>query len=369
MQIATERNPARTASLKIEYFLFLLPLALPWLSINLGSIIDSFSLGTWLTPALLLIFVPIVDALIGESKSNPSEAYHPEFSKQPIHRTLPILALPIWMGVFFWGLEFLPSLTLIQWVGWLITLSFVAGICLINVAHELVHRNTQLERIAGGLLLASVWNLTFKIEHVRGHHKQVATAGDHSTAQKGQNIYRFIVGAMLGNISRAWQLETSRLTAQGKSWFQNEMLYFGLFSLTITVLVGLNFGIAGVVFYALLSFLTNGLLEIINFIEHYGLERKSIEGHLEPVNIQHAWNSNFWLSNALLLNLQRHSDHHMNAGRPYTALRHIPESPQLPFGYAAMISIAMIPPLWRRVMDHRISLIEKQRLPLSNGSQ
>lgn len=357
MQFATE-SPNVKSPLKPEHFLFLTPLAFPWISWTIGTAFDSQTLGTWLTPAMLLILVPLLDMMIGQAKYNPPDAYNSGFSKQIIPRSLPIFTLPIWLGLFFWCAQFLPDLNALQLTGWLITLSFVAGISLINVAHELIHRNTQFERIAGGLLLASVWNLTFKIEHVRGHHKQVATADDHSTSKQGQNIYSFIVTAMYANMTRALQLETSRLKAQNKMWLHNEMIYFGLFSLTITALVWLQFGVFGVVFYLALSFLANALLEIINFIEHYGLQRKIHGNTLEPVSIAHAWNSNYWLSNALLLNLQRHSDHHMNAGRPYTALRHIPDSPQLPYGYAAMIVIAMFPPLWRRVMDPRVSQIQ-----------
>ena len=56
----------------------------------------------------------------------------------------------------------------------------------------------------------------------------------------------------------------------------------------------------------------------------------------------------------LLYHLQRHSDHHANPTRRYQALRDFEESPVLPTGYAGMIVLAIVPPVWRRVMDPRV---------------
>lgn len=348
-------------SLRLEHTLFLLPLALPFIGWPLGLYYDALWLSAWFTVLILLVAVPILDYLIGEATFNPHEEYITAFSGNKLARTLPTLTLPLWLGLYFWGLHKLEFFNLSQSIGWLLSLSFVAGICLINVAHELVHRNTVYERTIGGLLLASVWNLTFKIEHVRGHHREVATAQDHSTALYNQNIYAFILKAMYGNVVRAWALEQQRLQAQKKHFWHNEILRFSIFSLGLTAITFYYFGLKGVLFYVGVSFLSNSLLEIINFIEHYGLLRKTSNGQLEPVGQAHAWNSNYWLSNALLLNLQRHSDHHMNAGRPYTALRHFTESPQLPFGYAAMLILALIPPLWRKNMHPRMIAMRDQK--------
>ncbi len=97
------------------------------------------------------------------------------------------------------------------------------------------------------------------------------------------------------------------------------------------------------------------LLEVVNYLEHYGLLRQKREdGRYERCLPEHSWNSNNVASNVLLYHLQRHSDHHANPTRRYQALRHVDEAPQLPTGYAGMIVLAWIPPLWRRVMDPRL---------------
>lgn len=351
MNDAITTNVTQSNRLTFQHTLFLLPLLFPIVGNLLGFYTDSLAIYTWFTPVVILGILPILDVYIGEMSTNPPEQFDPNFKNNRLTRLLPTLALPAWLALAFWGMSIVDALSIFQWIGWLLSLGLVAGICLINVSHELVHRNTSFERIIGGLLLASVWNLTFKIEHVKGHHREVATERDHSSASFGENVYRFIPKAMLGNISRAWSLEQQRLQAQSKPWYYNEMLRYSFFSLGVTVIVSIAYGLPGLVFYAALSFFTNCLLEIINYIEHYGLLRESNNGKAEPVGLHHAWNSNYWLSNGFLLNLQRHSDHHMHAGRPYISLRHYDKSPQLPFGYAAMITIALIPPLWKKTMD------------------
>jgi len=195
--------------------------------------------------------------------------------------------------------------------------------------------------------------LTFKIEHIRGHHRHLATAKDHSTAVFGDSVYRFMPKAIMGNFHRTWQLERARIQAQGLTWFSTDIIPYGLYSLLLATMISLLFGIKALVFFIIVSVITNALLEVINYIEHYGLSRQQ-GTQLVPIGVEHSWNSNSRLSNALVLNLQRHSDHHVNAARPYPSLRNLPNSPQLPYGYAAMISIALLPPLWRRVMDPRV---------------
>ena len=361
MNNAITTNVTQSKRLTLQHTLFLLPLLFPVIGSILGLYFDSLVIYTWFTPVFILGILPILDAYIGEASTNSPEQFEPHFKNNMLSRILPTLTLPGWLALAFWGMSIIDALSIFHWIGWMLSLGLVAGICLINVSHELVHRNTSFERIVGGLLLASVWNLAFKIEHVKGHHREVATKQDHSSASFGENVYSFIPKAMRGNITRAWSLEQQRLQAQSKPWYYNEMLPFACFSLAVTLVVSIAYGLPGLIFYAALSFFTNCLLEIINYIEHYGLLRESNNGKFEPVGLDHAWNSNYWLSNAFLLNLQRHSDHHMHAGRPYTALRHYDNSPQLPFGYAAMITIALIPPLWKRTMDPLVLKLRNQQ--------
>ena len=97
------------------------------------------------------------------------------------------------------------------------------------------------------------------------------------------------------------------------------------------------------------------LLEVVNYIEHYGLLRQQrADGRYERCRPEHSWNASNVVSNLLLFQLQRHSDHHAFPTRRYQVLRHYDDVPQLPTGYAGMIVLAAIPPVWRRVMDPKV---------------
>src|SRR6478752_1098916 len=127
--------------------------------------------------------------------------------------------------------------------------------------------------------------------------------------------------------------------------------------MTVVLYVALiaAFGFVVLPYLVIQSALGFMLLEVVNYLEHYGLLRQKREdGRYERTRPEHSWNSNNVASNMLLYHLQRHSDHHANPTRRYQALRHFKEAPQLPTGYAGMIVLAWFPPLWRRVMDPRL---------------
>ena len=239
----------------------------------------------------------------------------------------------------------------------------VGGVIAINVGHELIHKNTKLEQISGGLLLSLVSYGGFKIEHVYGHHVNVSTPLDASSSRLNQSLYNFLPNAYIHNFLNAWTLQKTRLAKKGLSLLsvQNELIWYYAFSIAISLIMGAFFMFLGaefwmgVAFFFAQSFIAFTLLEIINYIEHYGLHREKMSnGKYERVNIEHSWNSNYFLTNMFLFQLQRHSDHHAYAARRYQVLRHHEESPQLPFGYATMFMIALIPPLWKAVMNPRV---------------
>jgi len=297
--------------------------------------------------------LPLSDWLLGRDKHPPVAAQDTWLNR----RAIPWLCLPVQLAVVFGALAVLPALP--WWAGllWLVSLGYVGGVLAINVAHELIHRRSRLDRLVGGLLLATVNYVTFKIEHVRGHHVWVATDHDPSSARRGETVYRFVPRALLRNTINAWKLEAARLKKLGKSpiSLRNELVGW---QLVVLVFAGAAAWLAGWV--GLLGFFAQGLvaaasLEIINYVEHYGLQRRRLaNGRYEKPEPRHSWNSDFWLSNAMLLQLQRHSDHHANPSRPYTRLRSWPQAPQLPLGYSAMLPIAMLPPLYRRLIHPRL---------------
>jgi alkane 1-monooxygenase len=251
--------------------------------------------------------------------------------------------------------------TTLEWVGFVIGFSLVTGGIGITVAHELGHKKSKLEQFYSKLILMTVCYMHFFIEHNRGHHVQVATPDDPATSRHNESFYVFWFRSVFHGYAHAWQLEKESLHRKGFStWsLKNEMIWFALLpiifcvALTIigTILTGRIVWEIPVFFFTQ-SFFAFTLLELVNYIEHYGIVRnQSVEGKYERVNPLHSWNASHLVSNFFLFQLQRHSDHHANAIKRYQLLNHYDDSPQLPFGYPTMILIALLPPLWFATMN------------------
>jgi alkane 1-monooxygenase len=239
----------------------------------------------------------------------------------------------------------------------------------INIAHELGHRKEKWCRFWAKVNLMTVCYMHFYIEHNRGHHVNVATPLDPATSRKNQWFYAFWFQTVLGAWASAWRLEARRMKAKNLPTYalQNEMWLCILLPLAFAGVMFWWGGTVGILFFFLQSLMAFSSLEIVNYIEHYGIERKLLpNGKYERVNPLHSWNANHLISNLFLFQLQRHSDHHANASRPYQILRHFETSPQLPFGYPVMIILALIPPLWFAVMNKRLENWKLQN-ELQNG--
>jgi alkane 1-monooxygenase len=209
----------------------------------------------------------------------------------------------------------------------------------------------------------------FFIEHNRGHHVHAATPHDPATSKKNQTIFKFLRQTVIGSYKSAWQIETKTFIKKGLSvWtWQNEMIRFVVYQVGFLTAITIAFSLIsgssqGIVLAFLIaqSILAILLLETVNYIEHYGLVRREIaDGRYERVNPLHSWNANHLFSNLMLFHLQRHSDHHAFAARPYQVLRHFDESPQLPYGYPVMVLMSMVPPLWFSVMNKELEKWEQ----------
>ena|SRR5690554_2857922 len=217
--------------------------------------------------------------------------------------------------------------------------------------------------MAKALLLTSLYTHFF-IEHNRGHHTRVGTDLDPASARFGEWLWTFIPRSMVGGYLSAWELERERLRARNAkvlSW-ANEMVRLSVLQLVFTTAIFLVFGwVAGLGFIGA-AIIGGMLLETVNYLEHYGLEREILEdGKIERVLPIHSWNANQPMGRYLLFELSRHSDHHAHARRKYQTLRHFDYSPQLPTGYPGMMILAWIPPLWFAVV-HRHMLRERMRV-------
>ena len=243
-----------------------------------------------------------------------------------------------------------------------ISIGLVTGVG-INVAHELMHRRGKVERALAELLMTTTTYTHFCVEHVHGHHKHVSTPADPASSRKGESLYAYLPKTLSGGLRSAWAIESSRVRKAGLSRLslKDRRVRYPLVLACVYAGCIVAVGPWGGVFFALQSIVAMVLLETVNYIEHYGLARQEISpGRYERCLPAHSWNASERVTNWFLFHLQRHADHHHIASRPYFALRHIEQSPQLPTGYAVMVVLAVLPPLWRTVMDHRVDAWTKQ---------
>ena len=316
--------------------------------------------AAWFPLFFLFVLLPVADYAIGKDASNPADAAEvTRLEGGHWYRALTLAVVPVQLALIVWSArQFLAlPLDVAGQAGWLLSQGVVSGVLGINVAHELIHKRERMEQWAGGVLLSSVCYSGFKVEHVRGHHVHVSTPADASSARLGQSVYPFVAQALWRNTANAWRLEAQRLAAlrlPALHW-RNELLWWTLVSLLMLGACAAAAGAIGALFFLAQGAIAAMSLEIINYIEHYGLERRRLsDGRYERTTHLHSWNSNYLLTNLMLFQLQRHSDHHEHARRRYQALLHHDDSPQLPGGYAAMFVLALVPPLWQRLIDPRV---------------
>ncbi len=323
--------------------------------------------GNFLTIAFSFIVLPLIDQFLGVDRSNVRETEVRRVSEDRYYRFVTFVWVWFQLAFIIWAcvVVALGNIdTVPEWIGFTLSCALMTGGIGITVAHELGHKKSPLERLYAKLLLMSVCYMHFYIEHNRGHHVLVATPEDPATARKDENFYVFLIRSVFGGYMHAWKIENDRVTRQHGRAFHpsNEMIWFALLPV---VSCGLLFGAISLyadrpawevpLFFVAQSILAFTLLELVNYVEHYGIRRRELEpGRYERVNPMHSWNASHLISNFFLFQLQRHSDHHAFAAKRYQVLKHYDESPQLPFGYPTMILLALVPPLWFSLMNPRL---------------
>lgn len=317
--------------------------------------------GGWTFLPVIFIFglLPVLDDRVGRHDANPPAASRgPRF----VFDLALWLFVPVQTAAILLVLARLTSgdapAPFIETIGLTLSLGVISGSGGIVVAHELMHRASAFSRALAEILMTQASYAHFCIEHVYGHHRHVATPLDPATSRRGESVFAFVPRSILGGALSAWRIEGERVARAGVAFtLRDRRLRMPLVMALVYAGIAALFGARGAALFLAQSAIAVVLLEVINYLEHYGLSRREIApGRYERVGPEHSWNSSHRVSNLYLFNLARHSDHHYLASRPYEALRHWDdrEAPQLPTGYAAMLLVALVPPLWFRVMDPRV---------------
>jgi alkane 1-monooxygenase len=344
-------------------YLWLIGLVVPSLAFIATGMwrLTGWGLWFWIGPAVILVIVPGIDLLAGLDRSNPPDDVIEALERDRYYRWITYLFLPIQYAGFVGAMYLIAhaGLSPVDRAGIAISIGCIGGIG-INTAHELGHKKEANERWLSKIALAQSFYGHFYIEHNRGHHVRVATPEDPASARVGESFYQFWPRTVLGSLRSAWNLERRRIARRNQHPYRltNDVLNAWLMSAVLwgALIAWLGPGITPyLLVQAVVGF---SLLEVVNYMEHYGMLRQKVgvgeRQRYERVDPSHSWNSNNIATNVLLYHLQRHSDHHANPTRRYQSLRDFEESPVLPTGYAGMIVLAIVPPLWRRVMDPRV---------------
>jgi len=292
---------------------------------------------------VFFVAIPVLDLLIGKSAtpSPPGEIARLEDSM--FFRAILVAYVPLQMSLIGWGASVVGSLAPWQALGLTLSVGLIAGAQGITIAHELGHKRSALERGLARLLLMTVCYGHFTVEHNRGHHVRVATPDDPASARYGESYWAFLPRTLWGSLRHAWELDRA------------EVLRLSAGSALIAAALAAAFGPVAAAFFFGQGAMAIVLLEAVNYVEHYGLQRARLaDGRYERPAARHAWDANERLTNCYLVHLQRHADHHVNPSRPYAALQPQEHSPKLPTGYAGMLPIALLPPLWFAVMNPRV---------------
>ena len=339
----------------LKYFLALTVPLLAYFSFNGTGII------TYAPMIEAFLLIPILELFFKPNSNNLSNAEEEMAKEDKSYDMVLYLLVPV---IYFLLWEFLISmretLTFSDRLGRILSMGLVCGGYGINVAHELGHRNNKFEQFLSKTLLLSSLYMHFFIEHNRGHHKRVSTKEDPSSARYGENIFSFWIRSVFTGYISAWNIEFSRLKRLKKFKFslENEMLRFQIIQVLFISSIYFVYGTQITIYFLFAAVMGFLLLETVNYIEHYGLQRKiNINGKYERVQPFHSWNSNHPVGRIMLFELSRHSDHHFNASRKYQVLKNHDNSPEMPTGYPGMMILSLIPPLWFYIMNKRIKKI------------
>lgn len=338
----------------LPFWLSLLLVPLAWIGAVFGGwTVFLLPLSTW-------YLFSIIDAFVGLNKDN-ADLTTPE-AELFWYRLITLIWAPIqFINLFgvLWYVTHSSHLLVWEQIMLFVGMGVISGVVGINYAHELMHQRPRVERWMADILLAMVLYSHFRSEHLLVHHRYVGTARDPVTARYNEGFYRYFLRVLRQCPVSAFRAEAAMLARKSRPWTDlgNPFWRYGALQAGMLVLAFIVGGWAGVGLFGVQAFLAVQQLELVNYVEHYGLTRKHLgDGKYEHVLPRHSWNAAHRVSNWLLINLQRHSDHHFKPDRRFPLLQtYTPDdAPQLPYSYPIMTMTALIPPLWRRMMNKRV---------------
>ncbi len=348
--------------------------ALPfWMSLLLIPLaVIAVTQGGWtviLLPLFTWYFFALLDVFVGLNLENADlEATEADLKW---YRVNTAIWPPLQFVLLFWMIWYVPQaahLGALEKVAAFFGVGVITGTIGINYSHELMHQKNKYERWMGDILLAMVLYSHFRSEHLLVHHRHVGTPRDPVTARYGEGFYRFFIRVLPGSWKSAFGAEAAMQARRDRGWAHPSNPFFRYWALQsgMVLLALILGGWVGLALFVWQAFIAVWQLELVNYVEHYGLTRKHLgDGKYEHVKPRHSWNAAHKASNWLLINLQRHSDHHYKPDRRFPLLQNYTEAdaPQLPYGYPVMTMAAMVPPLWRRVMNRRVRRWRAQYYP------
>ena len=346
--------------MSIRAFKYLSPLV-----IYIGSFWSFSTTGwqVWMPLVWAWVIIPLVELLIKPVSFNMSAAEEELAKKDRTYDYLLyfIVILQYSLLVKFLFAMLQDEMTVADIIGRIWVMGLLCGTFGINVGHELGHRVNKFEQVLAKALLLTSLYMHFFTEHNKGHHKRVATPEDPSSARYGEPVYTFYFRTIIFSYISAWHIANDEGRKKGKSVFSlyNEMVQYSLIQVAFVALIFFVFNWVVMLYFLAAALIGILLLETVNYIEHYGLQRKATgDGKYERALPAHSWNSDHVIGRLLLFELSRHSDHHYLASRKYQVLRHHDESPQMPTGYPGMMILSLFPPAWFYVMNRRIKKLE-----------
>ena len=336
--------------------------------------IAAFSFNGWITWAPMIytwVLLPGLELFLNPDDKNMSAAEEDLAKANRRYDYMLYIIVPMQYAVLVYFLFAMQQNNLAWWeiTGRIFTMGLLCGTFGINVGHELGHRVNKAEQVMAKMLLATSLYMHFFIEHNKGHHKHVATPQDPSSARYNEPVYIFYFRTIIFSYLSAWNIANKESLKDNGSiiHLKNGMIQAHFIQLFLVGFIWLLFGNLITVYFLAAAFIGILLLETVNYIEHYGLQRKETTmGKYERTLPHHSWNSNHVLGRIMLFELSRHSDHHYIASRKYQVLQHHDDAPQLPTGYPGSMILAMIPPLWFIIMNPKVKALTQNEKAMEN---